>query len=183
MITGYSSVRIGNIITVTATSDLSGVIYYHWYLDGSWIGQTNSNEKTITLGLGEQAELLAIDTNDADYDYIANAPVGWPSRHTVTWLRSLDDDVVQYVVEQRQDGGDWEEIATVDARSGRWSYDVTTPVLVDLSTYDWQITPVDEYGNSGTAEVTDAVLVVHGHNALAFTATLELDTTVTIEVV
>jgi len=77
-ITAIDTTRIGTITLVTVTSSLSGTVYYHWYLDGSFVVTTTANTYTFNLKEGEQATLSVIDTTDADFDPIENAPDGWP---------------------------------------------------------------------------------------------------------
>ena len=41
-ITGYSQVRSGNVTTVTAASDLTGTVYFNWYVDGAFVSVTTA---------------------------------------------------------------------------------------------------------------------------------------------
>ncbi len=148
-ITSYTTTRVGRVTIVTVTSDLGGTIYYHWYADGSWLGLTTDPSITRVLDSANQEEIVAQDTNDADYDPIANAPVGWPGKQTLHWTAPADTDVDHYVVEQKKDAGSWVELGTV-ADDGSWSYTFQSPRLTDLADYTWRITPVDTAGNSGT---------------------------------
>jgi hypothetical protein len=149
-ITGYDITRAGRIVYVTVTSDLSGTVYYHWYLDGSWVAYTVEPTYVFVLETDSQAEIICQDTNDAAYDYVANAPAGWPATKTLFWTASTSTDVDHYRVEQKKDSDAWVELGTVDD-DGSWSYQYETPTLEDLASYQWKITPVDTAGNDGTA--------------------------------
>ena len=156
-ITNYSAQRIGQTVLVTVVSDLSGDdIYYHWYLDGAWLGYTR-NEPTFAVYLppSDTAEIVCQDTADADYDGIANAPDGNPSRMSLYFLRALDSDVDYYRVDhatgQSTPGsGDWSEIGRV-AHTGEWAYSFLSPVLDDLTWHWFRVVPVDAAGNEGDA--------------------------------
>ena len=176
-ITDYSVVRIGNVSEVTVTSSIGGTVYYHWYLDGVWQGATTEPVKTFWLDQDEQARVEVLDTADADYDYTANAPDGYPARKTLWWCRSTDDDVDHYRIEQQQDGGDWESLGRIHPRPNQWDFSLTTGRLDDLSDYAWQVIPVDILGNDGTALALDAETVVRTPDAPDFTATFDEGTT------
>ncbi len=62
MITSVEQVRHWNSITVSVVSDLDGVVYYHWWLDGMYVGVTAAAEKSFWVETGEQAaiEVLSI---------------------------------------------------------------------------------------------------------------------------
>ncbi len=135
---------------VSVTSDLAGTIFYHWYIDGTWIASTNSAVYAFRLPAGDEARIEAIDTNDAAFDPIANAPAGWPARKTLFWTASIFASIDRYRVDQQQDGGDWATIGYVDHIQGQWCYSLVTDRLVDLAEYAWRIYPVDVDGNAGT---------------------------------
>ena len=52
----YSQRHEGNVSTVTGTTNLVGTVYYHWYLDGVWVGMTTANYYSFVLAPGEQGE-------------------------------------------------------------------------------------------------------------------------------
>lgn len=150
-ITDYSTIRTGSITTVVATSDLAGTVYFHWYLDGVWLGVTQSNRRDFHIDVAEQARVEVVDTNDVAFDYVAGAPAGWPARRLVAWVRSLADDVATYRVEQQRDGGDWETVGIVPHDPTQWDCFLLTERLDDLTDYAFRVIPVDEAGNDGAA--------------------------------
>ena len=149
-ITSTTMQRVGRVTNVTVVSDLGSIVYYHWYVNGSYVGQTLVPYRTFVLDDDEQADIDTNDTNDADYDAVANAPEGYPSRRTIFWTASPDADVAYYLVEQKKDAEDWATIATV-ANDGSWSFTLTTLRLTDLADYQWRVTPYDAAGNAGDA--------------------------------
>lgn len=149
-ITSITTSRHDNVTTVTAVSDLSGEVFFHWYMDGAFVGQSTSGQRTFLLENGDQVRIEVLDTNDADFDSIANAPAGWPARRSLWWVRSLDTDVVHYRIEQQQDAGAFVAVGQVSHADAEWSYSFLTPRLADLSAYTWRIIPVDLAGNDGT---------------------------------
>lgn len=176
-ITSYQQQRFGTVIIVTVTSDLSGTIYYHWYIDGAFIASTQSPTRSFILEAGDQVRIEVNDTNDADYDPVANAPDGYPARRTIWWIRSTDDDVANYRVEQKKGEGDWTSIGIVRRNGATWAYSLLSPRLDDLSAYQWRVTPVDEAGNDGTAKTVQSEDVVRTPDAPDFTATFDSGTT------
>src|SRR5690348_4345376 len=70
--------RAGNVTTATATTSLSGIVYYYWYLDGIYVGVTSSatgsSSRTFALTRGQQSRVDCLTSNSADFDFIANAP-------------------------------------------------------------------------------------------------------------
>ena len=170
-ITDIQTNRAGNVTTVTVTSDLSGTIYYHWYIDGSFIATTQLNVYQFYLENDDQVRIEINDTNDPDYDPIANAPAGYPARRTIYWVRSQDSDVRHYRIEQQKDGGGWASIGEVLHDVNQWAYSLESPRLDDLSEYEWRIIPVDLAGNDGTALALDSEKIVHTPDAPDFTVT------------
>ncbi len=176
-ITSYNAVRIGQITTVTVTSDLEGTIYYHWFVDGVHVGATTSPQYTLLVEAGGQVRIEAIDTNDAAYDWVANAPAGWPARKLLWWIRSLDSDVASYRVEQNRDAAGWTELVTIDHDEDQWSYQHLTDRLDDLIAYQWRVLPIDAAGNAGTPLSLGSETVVRTPDAPAFTITFDQGTT------
>lgn len=180
-ITGYAQVRSGNVTTVTATSDLVGTVYFNWYIDGAFVSVTTTPTMSFSLEPGDQVRIEAIDTNDQDFDSVANAPAGWPARRTLWWVRSVDADVVKYRVEQRKGAGAWSTVGVVPHDELQWSYWLMSPRLDDLSTYEWRVIPIDAAGNDGTATSIGPELIVRTPDAPRFSATFNPGaTTVTL---
>lgn len=164
-ITAYDILRSGSMIRVTATSSLSGTIYYHWYVDGSYVGMTILDSYWFQVMPGDQSRVVCQDTNSASYDPIANAPTMYPSRRTLCWIRSADTDVAYYRIEENQDSGGWSEVARVRHSEDQWEYRWTTARLDDLSDYEWRVTPYDRAGNAGTAVSLGAETIVRRPDA------------------
>lgn len=172
-ITGYNVRRHGRMVIVTATSGLAGAVYYHWYLDGIYMGMSTNGRWTVYLDVDEQARIVCQDTNDADYDPIANATDGYPARRTLEWYKSVDTDVSHYRVEQNEDAGGWTELGTVAHEATRWQYTYLTRRLTDLASYQWRVIPVDLAGNDGTALTIATEKVVRTPDAPNYTVTYD----------
>jgi len=167
----YDSVSsIGNLVIWQVTSSLSDP-YYHWYLEGAWLGVTRVGQFSLVVEDGEQAWLVCQDTEDSGYDPIANAPEGYPARRTIGWVASADSDVDYYRVEQNKDGGGWTVLGSLKD-DGSWFYTFVTARLVDLASYQFRVVPVDVAGNDGTPMTRDAEIIVRRPDAVAFTAAL-----------
>ncbi len=173
----FAQRRDGNISTVTVTTNLSGTVYYHWYVDGVWVAVTNSNYYTFVVASGEQSRIEVEVSNDPGFDRVANAPNTPAARVTLYWIRSTDTDVREYLVEQQLDGGDWSTIATVPFQSGSWDYRILSPRLDDLGSYAWRVTPVDAAGNEGSTTSLGAHTIVRTPDAPDFNATFDDGTT------
>lgn len=169
-ITAYSQQRFGDATVITVTSDLSGTIYYHWYADGVYVGRTLTSSRTFQCARGGQVRVDCLDTTDAGYDGAANAPDAWPARRTLWWVRSLDADVTEYLVEQKKGAGSWSTLGRVPAQSGRWTYSLLTDRLDDLAEYTWRVTPKDAAGRSGTALTIGPETIVRRPDAPSFSA-------------
>jgi hypothetical protein len=160
--TGYTTRRNGDHITVTVWSNLdtTRTIFYHWYLDGAYVGQSTTPSRTIYAPPGTQVGVEVHDTVDPAYDPIANAPGQHAPRRTLWWVRTVGEDPGSYRVEQQQDGGAWSTIAEIPADPTAWQYFVTTERLEDLASYAWRVTAIDLAGNAGTPLAIDAETVV-----------------------
>lgn len=181
-ITAYSTVRLGEVTEVTVTSNLSGTIYYHWYVYGVYIGMSTSTSWLFYLADGEQGRIECIDTNDADFDAIANAPTDYPPTRTIYWTASVDTDVDKYRVEQKKNAGDWATVGTVYHEASRWSYELTTDRLDDLASYEFRVVPIDKAGNDGTPVTLGAENIVRTPDAPEFTIEFNTSpTTVTFD--
>lgn len=181
MITGSLQTRSGNTTRVTVTSDLTGAIYFHWYMDGAYLGFTTSPFRDFVLERNEMVRIEVLDTNDVNFDPVANAPGGYPARRTLVWTRSLDAGIYQYRVEQRKDGGAWVELGYVLDDPAKWLFRFLTPRLDDLALYEWRVVPMDLPGNDGTAVALQAEKVVRTPDAPRFTITLDDTTEVLFE--
>lgn len=172
-ITSYSKKRHGRLTKVTVVSDLTGTVYYHWYLDGAWLGVTTDPNYSIFLEAGEQAELVCIDTNSASFDGPANAPAGYPARRALWWNKCTDADVDHYRVEYGtgfSSPSSWTLMGTVKDDGG-WSYRFLSHRLTDLTWYWFRIVPVDLAGNQGTALALGPDKVVRTPDAPEYSAT------------
>ena len=167
----YSIVRHGSIVTVTATSNLAGdgSVWYHWFLDGSFMASSQSNVYSVFLQPDEQARVDVLDSVDPDYDPIANAPVGYPARKSVYWYRSFETDIDFYRVDQNKASAGWTEVGRVPHSDSLWAYSLFTPRLTDLTSYEWRVMPVDLAGNDGTATTFAAETIVRTPDAPEFT--------------
>lgn len=150
-ITDYSAIRVGNTHQITVTSDLIGVIYYHWYKDGQYLTRTQSSTYSIYLPPNAQVRIVVLDTNDPDFNPLLNNPDKYPGFRTIHWVRSLSDDVDHYLIKENKDEGGWTEKAKSKHDKNQWVYFWTSGILDDLSDYKWDVIPVDIYGNEGTA--------------------------------
>jgi hypothetical protein len=147
-ITNYQTIRAGEITTVIVTSDLALPVYFHWYLDGVWLGVTESNRRDFWLGVAEQARVEVVDTTDIAFDYVAGAPDGWPSRRLIWWVRSLGADVDHYRVEHSKSAGAWSTVGIVHHVDTEWEYSLLTDRLDDLTDYSFRVVPVDRVGGT-----------------------------------
>lgn len=166
----------GNEVTVEVTSTLSGTVYFHWYLDGIWQGRTLSGRRMFYLDAGDQARVDVLDTNDAQFDAVANAPTQYPARRLIWWVRSLAADVDHYRVEQKKAGGSWEAVAIVSHREDRWDYSVISERLDDLTQYTWRVVPVDVAGNDGDPVTIGPEQIVRRPDAPNFEITYDSGT-------
>ena len=165
----------GNLTLATATTSLTGIVYYFWYLDGLYVGSTTSasgsSSRSFALRPGDQSRLEVLCSNSPDFDPVANAPAGWPARRVLVFTRSLDTTTSSYLIEQQANGGSWSAIATVPADSRTWLYELITPRLTDLTQYAWRVTPINAAGQSGTPVSLGQELIVRTPDAPDFTFT------------
>ncbi len=180
MITSYEQVRIGNVTRVTAVSDLEGTVYFHWYLDGLYLGGGTADWRSVYLAEGEQARIEAVDTTDPAFDPVANAPQGFPRRRTLWWISAARPgvaDLAAYRIEQSVDGGEsWTVLARASHADGQWTYEYLTGVLADLTDHRWRIVPVDRAGNDGQPIEIGPETVVRRPDSPAFTAQFDAGT-------
>ena len=175
-ITSYQTIRADRITTVVVASDKTGTVYFHWYVDGVWVGMTQSNRRDFYVDEGEQARVEVVDTNDADFDAVAGAPAGWPARRLVWWVRSLESGVDHYRVEQSKDGGAWSTVGIVHHADTDWEYFRLTDRLDDLADYSFRVVPVDRAGNDGSPLLVDTERIVRAPDAPDFAITYDAGT-------
>ena len=144
-----NQVRSGAVTIVMVVSDLTGLVFYHWYVDGAYTATTTAPTHTFALEVGEQVRIEVLDTNDASLDPLANAPEGYPARVSLWWTRSESLDAVRYVV--TQDIPSFLVYADIPASPGQWSFSTLSPRLADGQLYFWSVGAGDPAGNAGTA--------------------------------
>lgn len=173
-ITSYSQERSGDTTIITVVSDLTGLVYYHWYVDGQYAATTTAPTWSLTLEEGEQVRVEVVDTNDAEVDPLDVAPEGYSARRSLWWTRSESLDAVHYrVVQVRpQFGGEETIIAEIPAPADQWSFSLLTPRLNDGQLYEWWVYPYDVAGNQGTRiRLIPLSAVLRTPDAPNFTAT------------
>ena len=177
-IASYSQSRVGDLTTITVVSDLlPAAVYYHWYVDGWYVGPSGGPAYSLHSQPGDQVRIVCQDTTDPDYDAAANTPAGWPARRTLWWVRATDLDLDYYRVEQKLGAGAFTTIGRVSPRPQDWSLSLLTPRLTDLGVYTWRITPVDKAGNEGTAITIGPETIVRTPEAPDFTVSFDPATT------
>lgn len=178
----YSTTRIGGITRVTVTSTLTPPVYYHWWLDGSWVASTGTDPTfTFSQEPGTQTRIEVLDTTDANETpedlALSRGLVSWPGRRTLWWVRSTDTSVLSYRVEQNKASGGWVSLATIPRDGEAWSYAFVTDRLDDLTNYEWRVYPVDAAGNDGTVIALGIEKIVRWPDSPDFTATFDAGTT------
>lgn len=176
-ITSTTQTRRLNVTTVAVVSDLVGAVFYHWYIDGAFVATTSTPVKQFFLDIGERVRIEVIDTLDAAFDPIANAPLGFPARRSILWVRSVDLETVEYLIEQQREAEGYIEIQRARQDATTWVFDVLSPRLDDMASYTWRVTPVDAAGNLGTAIVIGPVAVLRTPDAPAFSIAFDPGTT------
>ncbi len=186
VVTYLSVTVVADIAEVTVVTTMADVLYYCWYVDGEYVGQTTGPTRSFRVTGDEQLRVDVIPTDDPDFDPVANAPEGYPSRRKLWWIRSRGTTIDHYRVEQREGSGDWSTIATIPHDDGSWEYSAMTDRLDDLADYTWRIIPVDSAGNDGSPISLGPETVVRHPDAPQFTTafseadrTIEFDLTAT----
>ncbi|MBE3129172.1 MAG: hypothetical protein IMZ54_00450 [Acidobacteria bacterium] len=171
-ITNYAQTRLGNLTTVTVTTDLLGTVWLHWYRDGALVSSGQSLTHTFLVESGAQARIEVLDTTDAEFDPIAEAPASYPARRSLWWCRSLSTDLKKFRVEQKEAAGAWATLGEVPANAIDWSFSWLTGRLDDLTEYTWRIIPIDAVGNEGTPLVLGPELILRVPDAPSYTVTV-----------
>jgi hypothetical protein len=138
------------VISVTVESDLAGVVYFHWFIDGVLVDSTQSESgsasHTFSLAREEQARVDVGDTTDPDADPASLVPKLIPRRLLLQWVRSLATDVDRYEIEMNS-----VPVAAIPHDESRWSYSFLTPRLDPANVaYLFKIIPIDRAGNRGS---------------------------------
>lgn len=179
--TAFTQTRQGNTTLVTVTPILTGTVFYFWYLDGIYSGLSLAPQKTFVLLHGTQSRLECVQTLDADFDPLDNAPPGYPAFRTLTFARSGDPTIARYEIQQQANGGSWTTIGYVRDNPAQWMYSFRTPRLTDLTTYAWQVIPISQSGNAGAAVSLSTEYVVRTPDAPFYSLSFNAGTsTVTI---
>ena len=171
----YAIRRFDVCVSVSVTSSLTGTVYYHWYVDGQYQGVTTSPTREFLLD-DEQAPIEVVDTNDAAFDPYASPPPSYPARRTIWWVRSLGAETDHYRVEEKAGAGAWEAIGVVRHDPSRWSYELETDRLDDLTDHEWRVIPVSRAGNDGAPVELAAERIVRTPDAPDFELAYDADT-------
>lgn len=172
----YQMVRIGDVVQVAVTTTAANVAWYCWYVDGAFVAKTREPAMSFQLPAGDQARLDVIPTADENFDPIAGAPDGYPSRRTLWWVRSVAIDAAAYRIEQREGTGDWSTIAVVTHDAAKWDYAFVTDRLNDLTAYTWRIIAIDAAGNEAAPLVIGPETLVRTPDAPGFAIVFDADT-------
>lgn len=177
-ITSISQQQIFDVTNVTVVSDLVGApIYYWWYLDGSPVLQTTTPTQNFRLSPYVQVDVRVIDTLDANFDAVANAPLGYPATRSLWFVRSIDAAADHYIVQQRVAGTDtWSTIGQIQQIGPQWTQSIQTQPLDDLTSYEWQVVPCDAAGNEGPPLALPAELIVRRPDAPAWSMAYDPET-------
>ena len=162
-----SASSVGGTTTVSVASWLRSPLYYHWWVNGVYIGRTANGRQVLRPDAGEQFFLQVFDTRDPDYDPAEELLLAGPARRTLQWIRSLDPTCTAYQVQQSEDSGAWTTIAQVVA-DDTWQYSFTTEPLDDLAQYAWQVVPLNAAGRAGTAVDISSEIIVRTPDAPAW---------------
>ncbi len=166
----YTVVRIGGVTQITVPS---GTDYYYWFLDGVFWARTTTPVLLVALAAGDEAEIFCECNDDADWDYVANAPAAYPARRTIWWTAAADAAryLAQYATGESEPAGE-AYVTIADVRDdGSWTYRIVTPRLDDLTWYWFRVVPYDAAGNAGTALVAFREYVVRTPDAPDVTVT------------
>ena len=165
-----SRARFGSVTVLTAAGAFTGRVFYHWWVDGNYAGQTASPTLAVHLEASDVARVEVIETLDPDFDPVVNAPAMYGPRRVIRWLRSVDLTAHKYRVEQSRSGAAYTVIGTAYvANRNQWEFEVVTPRLDDLVSYEWRVIPVTLAGNDGAPLGIPAELIVRTPDAPDYT--------------
>jgi len=169
--------RAGARALVSVTTNLSGSVYYHWYVNGRWIGVTQRPQHWFHVqDERRQIEIECVATKWSRFDHELHRPLQYHGHPLVSWIRSASTDVAHYLAQYRQDAGEWTTFQQVRHVAGRWQYRVTAPLLADGSAYEFRVVPVNTSAVAGTPIVLDTVTVVRTPPVTAYVCTYDEDT-------
>lgn len=155
-----SMIRIGNVVVVTAVTFLVGSpVYYHWFLDGVHVGSGTSPTFSFSVEQAGQGRVEVVDTLDSNFDPLSATIAQFPARYTVYWVRSLDTETREYLLEQQLEAGAYALVARLSHDENIWDYRLLSERLNDLSGYNFRVTPMDRAANMGTPLVLDIYAV------------------------
>jgi hypothetical protein len=142
--------QAGDFCRVSVTTNLTGRVYWHWYVNGRYAGMSRASNRVFPVPRGAQANITSKPVRYASYNGAENEPLALSGEVTLEWTRSVDANIDRYLAQYQSAGGPWVTFAKV-RDSGAWSYRVTTPQLDDDVVYSFRVVPVDAAGNDGTA--------------------------------
>lgn len=165
-------VAIDGTTEVEVTSFLRGSpIYFHWFLNGVYLGWTLDGSRAFRLEDFETVRLEVYDTCDPAWDLTTFSSKAAPARRLLAWIRSLDPTTVYYRIEQQVADGAWAALAYVPSDDLIWQYTWTTEILNDLTAYAWRIVPINAASLAGTPIAISAEIIVRSPDAPDFTPT------------
>lgn len=168
---GLSVQQDGEFARVLVTTNLSGVVYYHWYLDGVWVATTRRPQREFVVPAGEQREIEVWTTRWRGFDGQRHPPETHAGHRVFYWLRAAASDIAKYLAQYKLGAGDWVTFRTVEHRPGQWQYQAETPLLDDAGSYSFQVVPVDRSGNEGTPLDLGTLVVVRRPDVTVYACT------------
>jgi hypothetical protein len=159
---------------LTVSSAAAAPFHVYWLIDGELVAHTTGPQLTVRREATFSVEALISRHGDVDASRWQRMPRA--GRLRVGWVRPLDEDVDEYRCELATGlaGDNWSTFATV-RDDGRWSYQVWTPTLTDMTYYRFRVVPVVN-GNAGTPLIYAARLVARVPNGPACAADYDPDT-------
>lgn len=145
-------------MVIEVVSNLGGTVFFHWWIDGAYLGMTVTGRMEFQVADGEQSRITVHDTTDAAFDPIGSgqAPRFPPARMTAAWYKSLEADTAYYQVWMKEETNvpaeEYHLIGTVPHDPARWLYTFLSPRSRGFG-FSFDIRPVDKAGNIGTAMV------------------------------
>lgn len=140
---------------LTCHSDITPAPTLRLFISGELKGQNTSGIFDFGTLANEYPVLEVLDDDDAV------PKTAFPSSMLLTWYapRSTNVAVASYRIEQ-WDGAEWDFLDSV-REDGRGWYSYRTAVLADETTHRFRVTPIGVNGNSGTAQIYQALMVRH----------------------